>query len=143
MVGKWLEQLRICGWWILLFVATAAGIISGLAFAILAVISSPAIGTLLTRGKPTTELGDAVLAIYAFLTFAATGFIGAFSGTYGIARKKGYTPLAITGITMSVNILGFFVPTGGHALLPFYASVVTGLSLTVAFLTLRSTQAKS
>jgi len=127
----------------LLFVATTAGIIAGLAFAILAVFSSPAIGALLTHGKPTTELGDAALAIYAFLTFAATGLIGAFSSTYGIARRKVYAPLMITGITMSVNILGFFVPTGGYALLPFYASVVTGLSLTVVFLILRSSPGKS
>ena len=43
----------------------------------------------------------------------------------------------ITGIVLSVNILGFFVPTGGYALLPFYSSIVLGVSLTVAFLILR------
>ena len=133
---SWLEHVRARTWWQLLLVATAGGIISGLTLAMLGVFGSPVLGAYLIRPKETTELGEAVLAIYAFLSFAATGFVAAFSGIYGIARRSRFIPLTITCIALSINLLGFFVPTGGYALLAFYASVVVGVGLTVLFLAL-------
>src|SRR5579864_5756288 len=134
IVAKCLRYIRACKWWHLLSIATMAGIISGLVLAVLGVVTSPIIGRYLTHGSQTTEMGDAALAIYAFLTFGATGFIAAFSGAYGIARRSRYAPILITSIALTINIVGFFVPTGGYALAPFYASVVIGLGLTGAVL---------
>jgi hypothetical protein len=141
-VTKVIEYLR-AAWWRLLIAAMIGGVISGLLFAIAGVPGSHAIATYLAHGKEPTELGDAALAIYAFFAFGSTGFIAGFSGTYGIARRSGYAPLVITCIAGGINVLGFFVPTGGYALAPFCASIVIGLSLTVVWLILRSAQAKS
>jgi hypothetical protein len=135
-VSRLLDYLRGT-WWCLLVAATVSGIVSGLVLAVSGVLCSHAIATYLTHDKQTTELGDAALAIYVFFTFGATGFIAAFSGTYGIVRRRGYAPVAITGITLGINILGFYEPTGGYALLPLYSSIVIGLGLTVGFLMLR------
>jgi hypothetical protein len=106
----------------------------GLVSAVLGLLSTPAIEIFLAHGKETTEFGDAALAIYAFLTFGATGFIAAFAAKYGIVRRKVYAPLLITCIAMSINIVGFLVPTGGYALAPFYASIAIGFGLTAVFL---------
>jgi membrane protein DedA with SNARE-associated domain len=57
--------------WQWLIAATAAGFVSGLIWALLGVFASQAIHDHLAQDQQ-TELGDAVLAIYAFLTFAAT-----------------------------------------------------------------------
>jgi len=85
----------------------------------------------------TTELGDAVLAIYVFLSFSATGFVAAFSGTYGVARSRILPPVLITLLTLAINVLGFFVPTGGYAMLPFYLSLLIGIGLTAVVMTPR------
>jgi len=102
--------------------------------ALFGVLGTHQLAAYLNRGKQTTELGDAVLAIYVFLTLAATGFVAAFSGTYGIARRRAYASLLITCATLGINVVGFFVPTGGYALLPFYCSLVAGVGLTLALL---------
>jgi hypothetical protein len=119
--------------WQWLIAATAAGFVSGLIWALLGVFASQAIHDHLAQDQQ-TELGDAVLAIYAFLTFAATGFVAAFSSVYGTLRRSLYSSVGITCVTLAINIIGFFVPTGGYAMLPFYASIVIGVSLTMAFL---------
>lgn len=124
-------------------IATASGIVVGVVSAILGIFCTIPIRLLLAEGQETTEAGDAVLAIYAFMTFGATGLIAGFSGAYGIARQRGYIALAVTGIVLAVDIVGFFVPTRGYAMLPFYASIVIGLSLTVVFLILRPSRAAS
>ena len=59
-----------------------------------------------------------------------------------MARGSKHAPILITCIALSINIVivGFFVPTGGCGLAPlapFYAAVVVGLGLTVAFVILR------
>ncbi|MGA8310566.1 MAG: hypothetical protein WB755_11095 [Terriglobales bacterium] len=130
---KWLETIRERPRWQVLVAATIGGFISGLISAVLGVYGSSAIHDYLVHDK-LTEWGDALLAMYAFLTFGATGFVAAFSSIYGVARRSRYVPLAITCGTLTINVLGFFVPTGGYALLPFYVSIVTGISLTIAFL---------
>jgi O-antigen/teichoic acid export membrane protein len=132
-VTKWLETAPQRPWWQWLLAATAAGFVSGLILALLGVFAVQAIHDYLAHDK-LTEWGDALLAIYAFLTFAATGFVAAFSGIYGALRRSRYLPLSITCVTLAINVIGFFVPTGGYAMLPFYASVVTGVSLTIGFL---------
>lgn len=130
---KWLETARERPWWQWLIAATATGLVSGLILALLGVFASQAIHDYLAHDRQ-TEWGDAALAIYAFLTFGATGFVAAFSKVYGIFRRNRYLPLIITCVTLAINIVGFFVPTGGYALLPFYASMVIGVSLTIGFL---------
>jgi len=85
----------------------------------------------------TTELGDAVLAIYVFLSFSATGFVAAFSGTYGVARSRMLPPVLITLLTVAINVLGFLVPTGGYAMAPFYLSLLIGIGLTALVVTPR------
>jgi hypothetical protein len=137
MAGKLQGYLRACAWWRLLLVATASGIVVGILSAILGIFCTIPLGQLLAQGQETTEAGDAVLAMYAFMTFGATGSIVGFSGTYGIARQRGSLALAVTCIVLGVNIVGFFVPTGGYTLLPFYSSIVLGLTLTVVLLILR------
>jgi len=143
MARKLLVYLRTCAWWHLLLVATASGIVVGAISAILGIFCTIPIGLFLADGQETTEAGDAVLAIYGCMSFGATGLIAGFSGTYGIARQRGYAALAVTCVVFGINIVGFFVPTGGYAMLPFYASIVIGLILTVVFLILRSSRAKS
>ena len=142
MVRQVLDSLRTAAWWRLLLAATVCGIIVGAVAAIVGVPATLAIATHF-NGQQGTELGDAVLAIYAFATFSVTGFIAGISITYGLARRRGYTALVITCIVLGINIAGFFVPTGGYALAPFYASILIGLVLTIVFLILRSAPAKS
>lgn len=84
---NWVERVRKCSWGQLLFLASTSGLISGLAFAVSGVYGCGAIEMHLTHGN-VTELGSAVLAIYAFLGFGATGFIAAFSSIYAIARRS-------------------------------------------------------
>lgn len=121
----------------------ACGVLAAIVLAMLGLCCIPLIEKCLAHVQQTTEWGDAVLGIYAFMTFGATGFIAGFSSAYGIARRSGYAPLVITSIVLSINIVRFFVPTGGYAMLPFYVSVAVGLGLTVVFLILRSAPAKS
>jgi hypothetical protein len=128
---NWAERVRKCSWGQLLFLASTSGLISGLAFAVSGVYGCDAIEMQLTHGN-VTELGSAVLAIYAFLGFGATGFIAAFSSVYAIARRQTFFPLIITFIVFCINLLGWFVPTGGYALLPFYASLAIGVGLTIS-----------
>jgi hypothetical protein len=68
-----------------------------------------------------------------FPAFGTTGFVAAFSTIYGIARRQAYCPVIITSIAALINLLGWFVPTGGHAMMPFYASLAIGVGLTLAF----------
>lgn len=128
-----LENARKRPWWQWLIAATVAGLVSGLILALLGVFASQAVRDHLAHDQQ-TEWGDAVLAIYAFLTFAATGFVAAFSSVYGTLRRSLYPSVGITCVALTINIIGFFVPTGGYAMLPFYASIVIGVSLTMAFL---------
>lgn len=130
---SWLEAARERPWWQLLLAAIVAGSISGPVVALLGVFASEAIHNYLAHDK-LTEWEDALLAIYAFLTFGATGFVAGFSIIYGLARRSWHRPLAITCATLAINILGLFTPTGGYAMLPFYISIVAGAGLTIAFL---------
>jgi len=91
------------------------------------------LATYLAHGE-TTELGDAVLAIFVLLSSSATGFIAGFSGTYGIARRRILPPVLITLLAFVINVVGFYLPTGGHAMLPFYLSLLTGTVLTAVVL---------
>ena len=142
MAGKWRDHLRTCSRWRLLFIATACGIVTAVVSVVLGISCVfPIVERYFASGKETTEWGDAVLGIYVFLTFGSTGLIAGFSGIYGVARRRGYAALAITFTVLGINVLGFFVPTGGYALLPFYASIVIGLGLAGVFLILRSAQA--
>jgi len=129
-VIKW---IRTRPQWQLFVIAATAGIIFGSCLTIVGLFGALRLATYLAHGK-TTELGDAVLSIYVFLISSATGFIAGFSGTYGVARRRILPPVLITLLALAINILGFFVPTGGHALLPFYFSLFTGLGLTAVFL---------
>jgi hypothetical protein len=131
-MNRWVERVRKCSWAQLLLIATASGVFSGVVFAILGAYSCDAIVMYLNHGKE-TELGSAVLAIYTFLAFGTTGFVAAFSTSYAIARRQAYCPVMTTSIAACINLLGWFVPTGGHALMPFYASLAMGVGLTLAF----------
>jgi len=131
-MNRWVERVRKYSWAQLLLVAITSGLISSVVFAILGVYSCDAIVMYLSHGKE-TELGSAVLAIYTFLAFGTTGFVAVFSTIYGIARRQAYCPVIITSIGACINLLGWFVPTGGHALMPFYASLAIGVGLTLAF----------
>ncbi len=131
MARKLQGYLRTCAWWHLLLIAIASGIVVGVVSAVLRIFCTIPLGLILANGQETTEAGDAVLAIYDFMAFGATGLIAGFSGIYGIARQRGYVALAVTGVAFAINIGGFFVPTGGYAMLPFYASIAIGLSLTI------------
>jgi hypothetical protein len=113
--------------------AMASGIVFGLSFAVLGVIVSHSLATFLVHGE-TTELGDAVLAMFVFLSSLAVGFTAVLSGIYGIARMRTLPPILITLLAVSINVVGFIVPTGGHAMLPFYLSLVVGIGLTTIVL---------
>jgi hypothetical protein len=136
MAGKLVGYLQTLRWWQLLLVATVSGIVVGVISIVLGLFCSIPIGLVLAHGQKITELGDAALGMFAAMTFGATGMIAGFSSVYGIARRRGYVALAVTCIALAINIGGFFVPTGGYAMLPFYASIAIGLSLTVVFLIL-------
>ena len=75
-----------------------------------------------------------MLAIYVVLSCSATGFIAGFSATYGVTRRRVLPPLLITLLAFAVNVVGFYLPTGGHAMLPFYLSLLTGIGLTAVVL---------
>ena len=143
MAKKLQSYLRTRAWWHLLLVATVSGIVASVVLAILGIFCTIPIGRLLAGGQQTTEAGDAALAMYAFMSFGATGLIAGFSGVYGLARQRGYAALAVTSVVLGINIVGFFVSTGGYATLPFYASIVLGLTLTVIFLIRHASRAES
>jgi hypothetical protein len=143
MAGKLQSYLRSCRWWHLLLAATVSGIVVGAVSVVLGLFCAILIEALAANGQQSTEAGDVVLAICVVLTCGPTGLIAGFSGAYGIARRRGYAALAITCNALGINILGLYVPTNGHALLPFYASTVIGLSLTMVFLILRPFRAES
>jgi len=125
-VIKW---LRTRPQWQLIAIAATNGIIFGFCLTIVALFGAQRLATYLAHGE-TTELGDAALAIYVFLSSSATGFIAGFSGTYGVARRRILPPVLITLLACAINVVGFFLPTGDHAMLPFYLSLLTGIGLT-------------
>jgi len=131
-MNRCVEHLRNFSRTKLPFAAITSGLIVGIVFATLGAFTCDAIVMYLTRGKE-TELGSAVLAMYTFPAFGTTGFVAGFSTIYGIARRRAYCPVITTCIAACVNLLGWFVPTGGHALMPFYASFAIGVGLTLAF----------
>lgn len=131
-MNSWVERVRKYSRVQLLLVATTSGLISGVLFSISGVFICDAVVMYLSHGKE-TELGSAVLAMYTFLAFGTTGFVAAFSTIYGIARRQAYCPVITASIAACINLLGWFVPTGGHALMPFYTSLAIGVGLSLAF----------
>lgn len=74
------------------------------------------------------------MGIYVFLGFSATGFAAGFSSIYGLARRRKLVPVVTTLLTIVINVVGFFVPTEGYAMLPFYLSIVVAVGLTAVLL---------
>ena len=104
----------------------------GLILALLGVFASQAIHDHLAHDQQT----EWATQCWRFTLFSLSRSQGSLrhSSVYGTLRRSLYPSVGITCVALTINIIGFFVPTGGYAMLPFYASTVVGVSLTMAFL---------